>query len=49
MFRTMKYHYKCNKIEQRILILNTYASICTIRQVHTAMSLFVKKKNMMNR
>lgn len=94
MFRTMKYHYKCNKIEQRILmflfhisknlynsslytlrqeffsnkkmstyfdlnkklkenenfhILNTYASICTIRQAHTAMSLFVKKKNKMPR
>ena len=89
MFRTMKYHYKCNNVEQRILmflfhisknlynsslftlrqeyfskkkmssyfnlnkklkdnenfhILNTYASICTIRQAHTAMSLFVKNK-----
>ncbi len=92
MFRTMKYHYKCNKVEHKILmflfhisknlynsalytlrqeyfsktkmssyfdlnkklknnenfhILNTYASICTIRQAHTAMSLFVKKKNKM--
>lgn len=90
----MKYHYKCNDIEKRILmflfhisknlynstlytlrqeyfakgnistyftlnkklkenenfhILNTYASICTIRQAHTAMSLFVKKNNKLPR
>ncbi len=92
MFKTMKYHYKCNDEEHRLLmflfhisknlynstlytlrqeyfsnneisnyftlnkklkdnenyhILNTYASICTIRQAHIAMSLFVKKKNEM--
>ncbi len=94
MFRTMKYHYKCNKIEHKQLmflfhisknlynsalymlrqeyfaktklssyfdlnkklkenenfhLLNTYASICAIRQAHTAMSLFLKKKNKMPR
>ncbi len=90
MFRTMKYHYKCNEVEKRLLmflfhiskniynsalyvlrkkyfsgeklptyfdlnkmlkenenyhILNTYASICTIRQAYTAMYLFIRKKN----
>lgn len=94
MFRTMKYHYKCNDKQRKILmflfhisknlynsalymlrqeyflkmkmssyfdlnkklkenenfhILNTYASICTIRQAHTAMTLFRKKKNKMPR
>ncbi len=37
------------KENENFHILNTYASICTIRQAHTAMSLFVKKKNKMPR
>lgn len=37
------------KDNENFHILNTYASICTIRQAYTAMSLFVKKKNKMPR
>ena len=35
------------KENENFHILNTYASICTIRQAHTAMSLFIKKNNKM--
>ncbi len=35
------------KENENFHILNTYASICTIRQAHSSMSLFVKKKNKM--
>ena len=91
MFRTIKYHYKCNSsYEKRLLmflfhisknlynvtlytlrqqyfnnekissyfelnkslnsnenfhLLNTYASICTIRQAYNSMSLFIKHQN----
>ena len=37
------------KENENFHILNTYASICTIRQAHTAMTLFRKKKNKMPR